>query len=352
MAEAKKKKKVGKPAASKRKKGGEGTKKVAKMILLLLLLAGLAAGVIWAVQSVQKQMMAAKIIGVDISRELGGQEGEDPGQFREPWAVTFDGKGNMYVSEFGNSRIQVFSMDGQPLRTIGTKGDEKTKAPETFNQPSGVYADVEGNLYVCDTFFHRIQKFDAKGRFVKEWTHSFFGPKGIAGDGRGRVYVADTGNHQVQVFDTDGKFLKAWGAGGPSNKEGRFTEPVGIAVGPDGNVYVADTENRRIQKFSPEGKFLAAFGVLGWKGKDAEVPYLAFGGNSLFASNTSENSVLRIDPNNGKIKAIYKRKDKMKEGGIDFATGIAVDPSGRLWVTQRSVNKVVAFTPPVPPSGK
>lgn len=352
MAELKKRAKSRKAGAAKgknkKKKLGEGAKKAIKMALLLVLLVALTAGVLWVVQSVQKQMLAGRTVLVDLVAELGGPDGDAPGQFREPWAVAFDPQGNLFVSEFGNSRIQEFGPDGKWIRTIGSKGDEKDRKSGTFNQPSGIYVDPQGYLYVCDTFFHRIQKFDAKGNFVKEFAHSFFGPKGIAGDGRGRLFVADTGNHQIQVFDTDGKYQGAWGTGGAGRQEGRFTEPVGLTVGPDGSVFIADTDNRRIQKFTPAGKFAAAFSVPSWKGKNDEVPYLAYAGGALFASNTSENSVLKLDASTGKILAVYKKKGHLKDGGFDFATGVAVDPSGRVWVTERNINKVAAFVPTAP----
>jgi DNA-binding beta-propeller fold protein YncE len=351
MAVAKKKRKS-KIRSVKSGKNREGTKKIAKMGLLLLVLVGLTAGILWAIQSVQKQLLAGRIMGVELAGEMGGTSGEEPGQFREPWAITFDPQGNLFVSDFGNGRIQKFSQDGKFLQVIGSKGDEKLKKPGTFNQPTGVYVDEQGFLYVCDTFFHRIQKFDAKGVFVKEWNHSFFGPRGIAGDGHSRLYVADTGNHAIQIFDLDGKFIGQIGKGGAGNREGQFHEPVGVTVGNDGSVYVADTENRRIQKFTPDGKFISAFSVPSWKGKNDEVPYLAFSSGALYTSNASENSVLKIDAQSGKILAVYKKKDHLKDGGFDYATGIALDPSGRVWVTERSVNKIAWFVPPMISSTK
>jgi DNA-binding beta-propeller fold protein YncE len=336
----------------KRAKGREGTKKVAKMAILLLVLVGLTAGILWAIQSVQKQLLAGRVIGVDLAGEMGGISGEEPGQFSEPWALAFDPQGNLYVSDFGNGRIQKFSQDGKLLQVIGSKGDEKVKKTGTFNQPTGIYVDDQGFLYVCDTFFHRIQKFDAKGVFVKEWNHSFFGPRGISGDGHSRLYVSDTGNHAIQMFDMDGKFMGQIGQGGAGNKEGQFHEPVGVTVGNDGTVYVADTENRRIQKFTRDGKFLSAFSVASWKGKNDEVPYLAFASGNLYTSNASENSVLKMDAISGKILAVYKKKDHLKDGGFDYATGVALDPSGRVWVSERSTNKIAWFYPTALPPAK
>jgi len=72
----------------------------------------------------------------------------------------------------------------------------------------------------------------------------------VAVDSVGNVYVADTYNHRMQKFDSDGNFLTMWGSSGVG--EGQFYYPSGVAVDSAGNVYVADTYNHRIQKFGEE----------------------------------------------------------------------------------------------------
>ena len=43
-----------------------------------------------------------------------------------------------------------------------------------------------------------------------------------------QVYVADTSNHRVQQFNARGQFLRQWGAFGAA--AGRFNRPVDLAV--------------------------------------------------------------------------------------------------------------------------
>ena len=57
----------------------------------------------------------------------------------------------------------------------------------------------------------------------------------------GTLLVTDTGNHRIERFDADGKFLAAYGGRGAG--DGQFAEPAGIAVDKGGNFYVADTWN-------------------------------------------------------------------------------------------------------------
>jgi tripartite motif-containing protein 71 len=94
--------------------------------------------------------------------------------------------------------------------------------------------DRAGNVYVADTFNHRVQVFTSSGVFLREWGQQGRGqgqldmPQGIAVDGSGKVYVADTFNDRVQVFSTDGTFLGRWGEGGSG--EGEFAGPRGMWV--------------------------------------------------------------------------------------------------------------------------
>src|SRR6266478_3292543 len=72
-----------------------------------------------------------------------------------PYDVKVDGQGFQFVCEFGNSRIQIFDAQGQPIEILGGPG----AAPGQFSNPWGVALDSKGNLYVADAMNHRVQKF-------------------------------------------------------------------------------------------------------------------------------------------------------------------------------------------------
>jgi tripartite motif-containing protein 71 len=72
-------------------------------------------------------------------------------------------------------------------------------------------------------------------------------PHGVALDSSDNVYVADTFTHRIQKFDSEGTFITKWGSKGEA--DGQFNFPTGVALDSSGNVYVTDIENNRIQKF-------------------------------------------------------------------------------------------------------
>ena len=70
-----------------------------------------------------------------------------------------DAAGFQYVCEFGNSRVQIFDERDQPVEILGGIGP----APGQFSNPWGLALDSRGNLYVADSMNHRVQKFIRKG---------------------------------------------------------------------------------------------------------------------------------------------------------------------------------------------
>lgn len=73
----------------------------------------------------------------------------------------------------------------------------------------------------------------------------FTWPRGVAVGPDNSIVVADSSNHRVQVFDANGKFLKEFGQYG--NGEGEFDCLAGVAVNRIGQYIIADRYNHRIQ---------------------------------------------------------------------------------------------------------
>jgi uncharacterized protein (TIGR03663 family) len=266
--------------------------------------------------------------------KVWGSPGSAPGQFLEPRGLAADARGTLYVADTKNSRIQVFDGTGQFVRQFGSKGAGLTE----FNEPCGLAVDAQGDLWVADTWNGRIVHYAADGQAVGAIggpENGFFGPRAVTVS-RGFVYVADTGNKKIVRFDRDGKRLNDFG--GDGSGPGQLVEPVGLATDASGNVHVADTGNHRIQVFDPEGKFLRQFPVSGWKDFYTE-PYIAIGpGDMVFVTDSWGGRVAVYDAR-GILRRSWKTEPDFKQ-----PTGIAIDPFGRVTVSDRGTSRIFSWT--------
>lgn len=169
-------------------------------------------------QNVKIYSLAGKRIGA-----IGGIPGGGFGQFSYPTFVTVDDKGNVYVSDTLNARVQKFDSNGKFLTSFGQMGT----AWGEFDKPKGVALDSFGNLYVVDSGWSNVQIFNPKGQILL-----FFGGRGpvpgmmknpisVVIDKQNRIYVGDYLNHRIGVYElvnttVDDSFIKA-----PPNPKGK-----------------------------------------------------------------------------------------------------------------------------------
>ena len=279
-----------------------------------------------------------------------GLAGTTEGTLSSPRNVAVGPDGLAYVADTGNHRIQVYDADGRFLRGWGSFGTEAGQ----FNEPWGLAVD-ESYVYVADTWNARIQKFTLAGEFVGAYGVSgspaaddpsgglglFYGPREVVLFGEDQLLVTDTGNHQLQVMDRDGNFLSQ--VGGFGNQPGQFNEPVGLAVAPDGSVYVADTWNGRIQRLAPDLTPLGEWQVEAWFGQSINnKPYLAVDADGrVYVSDPEGYRVLIFSPSGAYL-------NRFGQFGTDVASlglpnGLAIDAAGNLWLADAGNHRVLKY---------
>lgn len=206
-----------------------------------------------------------------------------------PQGITVDLSGNVYVADTNNHIIRKISLTNGSITTIagqpqigGFSGDGGLATAAMLNKPIGLAFDSEGDLYVADTFNHRIRKIDlstgkistvvgsgnlptnsATAEGVGDDDHrlqaKLYFPNDIAIDAADNIYIADTQNNRIRkVFKDTNKIITIAGDGyfglagnGGSAISARLNTPKGVAVDSEGNVYISDTANHMIRILLP-----------------------------------------------------------------------------------------------------
>jgi len=180
--------------------------------------------------------------------------GNDSLHFNRPTDVAVAADGSFYVSDgYRNSRIIKFSKSGEYIFEWGKKGNK----PGEFNIPHAIDMDAKGNVYVADRQNNRIQEFDANGRFLKEWKNkSFANLYSVTIDKRNQhlfavdyLIIMDTIIKGSNIIECDpaGNLIAQFGRSGSYN--GPLCRYHDICIDKEGNIYVGDILGNRVQKF-------------------------------------------------------------------------------------------------------
>ncbi|MBP2002493.1 streptogramin lyase, partial [Paenibacillus shirakamiensis] len=298
-------------------------------------------------------------------KKVGGGVGSGLGEFNGPSAVAVDSSGNVYVADSGNHRIQKLTLSTNTWSEWKKVGGGAGIGLGEFNNPRGVAVDSSGNVYVADSSNHRIQKLTLSTNRWSEWRKSsgagvtgsglgeFNFPNGMAVDSSGNIYVGDTFNHRIQKLTLSTNTWSEWKkvGGGSGSGLGEFNNPRGVALDSNGNVYVADSANYRIQKLTLStntwsewkkvgggtgnglGEFISPNGVAVDRSGNV---YVADDGHTvqkLSAANNTWTQSSVIGPVNGNIP-----------GEFAFPRGVSVDSSGNVYVADTFNHRIQKLT--------
>lgn len=154
----------------------------------------------------------------DVTLRLGGPDAVDAAQFYERVArtsVDADARGNLYVLDDGNHRVQIFDPQGSFLRSVGSGGE----GPGEFSMPRSISVNATGQFAVFDMGQQRISVFSAEGELLRDQlANGMIGDLVLRDDGT----VVVTGRGRVIAYDTQGK--QTWTYGEAPEMGGRHIE--------------------------------------------------------------------------------------------------------------------------------
>ncbi len=159
-----------------------------------------------------------------------------------PADLVFAPNGDIFVAdgESTNTRIVKYSRDGKFLKMWGTKGAN----PGQLQTPHSIVMDSRGQLYVANRGNKRVEIYNQDGRYLGQITNVAT-PYGLAMSRDGILYVADgaAGSEGMTVINPRNKKILAHFSG--------ITGAHMITVDRKGAIYVAEVRGRALEKFVP-----------------------------------------------------------------------------------------------------
>jgi len=134
-----------------------------------------------------------------------------------PSEVIVDSSGNLYFAEYYNQRIRKVVNGTGIITTVagngtqGFSGDNVAATSASLNNPWGVTIDNSGNLYIADEWNHRIRKVDSGTGIIT--TVAGNGSYGFSGD-NGPATSANVYDPTGVTIDSSGNlYITEWGTG-------------------------------------------------------------------------------------------------------------------------------------------
>jgi RHS repeat-associated protein len=281
-----------------------------------------------------------------------GSKGAGAGQLNAPADLALDSKGNFWVVDTGNSRIEEFNEKSVFVKQFGTEGLGKLKSP------IGIALDPKGDVWVTDSGDYRVVEFNEKGEYIKAFgtqghaNGQFESPQGIAIDAHGNTWVADSGSpsERVEEFNEKGEFVK--GIGQNYESVGKINAPRGLTIDRHGNIWIAAARADGIVEFSEKGEYIKT--IAGTGANKLEEP----DGVAVDA----QGNVWSVDASRNRLEEFNEKGEFESSAGsegtgmgqFNFIGGrpdVIVDEKQHLWITDPANARVAKWLAPKATTG-
>ena len=223
----------------------------------------------------------------------------------------------------------------QPVVSVAKKG----KAPGELRGPEGVAIDeMTRNIFVAEFYNSRVSVFSPTGEYIKSFGIELFrNPWGIAIQNN-NLYVSDIFKQALLHFKLPRiKFLQQIGKEGSA--KGEFCYPRQLCISQIGDVYVCDESNSRIQVLTSELKFKTIF-----THKSMTWPVdIKLTEEQMYVLSSSDNPCLHVFTLAGvKIRSVLSRGEGLQ---LMCPLFFCIDRSGDIVIINHGDNTIKVFTP-------
>ena len=310
-------------------------------------------------------------------------------QLSNPYGLTIDRAGNLYIADSSNNVIRKVSNGG--ISTVagngspGFSGDNGPAISAQLASPASVAVDSAGNLYIADTLNNLVREVSNgiittvagnrtpgfSGDTGPATSAQLNGPTGVAVDSAGNLYIADSSNNRIRQVSSGvintlaGNGNPGFGGDNGPAISAQLYAPSSIAADPAGNLFIADTFNASVRKVS-NGVIttVAGSGLPGFSGDNGLAvsvllnnPYgvTVDSAGNIYIADTG-NQLIRKVSSSGMIATVAGNGTPGFSGDTGLATsaqldnpyGLAVDSAGKVYIADFGNNRIRVLTPAIP----
>jgi RHS repeat-associated protein len=271
-----------------------------------------------------------------------GKAGKESGQFKEPQSIVANSTGDEYVLDTGNNRVEEFNAKGSFVKNFEAG---------LLKEPHGIALDSKGDVWVANTGAARVDEYGTTGEYKTSFATRSAGAKAVAVTPEGNVWVAEA--NSVTEYLYNAKTLE-WREGESFGKAGsgeyEMKQPQGLAIGAEGNFYVSDTGNDRIDEWNVSSsgaiKHVRNFSKEGTTAGLLKEPHnLSIdSAGHVWVADTGNNRVQEFGPNGAYLQTFGK--EGAAEGQLKAPKGVGIGAEGVAWVADTANSNVEEWTSP------
>lgn len=305
-----------------------------------------------------------------------------------PWGIAVDGSDNVYVADQNNNRFRVINASTTNISTFAGNGTTFTGngaagTTAILNRPANVCTDKSGNIYIPDDA--RVLKMDPSGTVTVvagTGVDGFSGdggqaisaqigqPSGLYVDPSGNLYIGTLTDNRIRMVDPSGIISTVAGIGAPGGFLGdggpatsaQVGAVVGITGDAAGNIYFADLANSVVRKIDLSGNISTILGTGGQAFSDGDggpatsahvgspTAVTIDAAGNIYVADNFPNTIRKIDANTGIISTVAgdgtSNTGNTGDGGPATAAwfgdieGVTSDPNGNLYIVDAGNNRV------------
>jgi uncharacterized protein (TIGR03437 family) len=285
-----------------------------------------------------------------------GGRGSGADQLFYPGGVAVDGADNLFVADSYNHRVLKITPDGAVTTVLGTGFSGQRDSELSY--PRTVATGSDRSVFVADSYNHRVLRVSPDGKVTlvagrggagSELTQLSY-PRGVAADSEGNVFVSDNYNHRVLRVSPEGIITVAAGGRGAGDEVTQLNYPFGIAVDAASTLFIGDAYNHRVQTVTAAGVSSTLLGAPGGGGgmnqlvNPVGVDVDAAG--NVYVSDTNNHRIQKVS-RDGVVTTIWGGEGAgAGERQLNQPFDTATDSRGNLYIADTFNHRVLKVTFP------